>query len=56
MNIKDIKALTAVLTQADLSVLDYSEGDMHIRLEELSHQVLRPLAGRSLRQLLPAIA
>ena len=33
MNIKDIKALTAVLTQADLSVLDYSEGDMHIRLE-----------------------
>lgn len=33
MNIKDIKALASVLQQADLTALDYSEGDMHIRLE-----------------------
>ena len=33
MNIKDIKALAAVLTQADLTTLEYSEGDLHIRLE-----------------------
>ena len=33
MNIKDIKALATVLRQAELTVLDYSEGDMHIRLE-----------------------
>jgi len=39
MNIKDIKALAAVLTQADLSVLDYAEGDMHIRLERIAAKV-----------------
>ncbi len=33
MNIKDIRALAAVLKQADLSVLEYGEGDMHVRLE-----------------------
>ena len=35
MNVKDIKALAAVLTQADLTALDYSEGDLHIRLERM---------------------
>ncbi|HNW86182.1 MAG TPA: acetyl-CoA carboxylase biotin carboxyl carrier protein [Candidatus Limiplasma sp.] len=33
MNIKDIKALASVLQQADLTALEYSEGDLHIRLE-----------------------
>lgn len=42
MNIKDIKALTAVLTQADLSVLDYSEGDIHIRLERAATKAVVP--------------
>lgn len=42
MNIKDIKALTAVLTQADLSVLDYAEGDMHIRLERAATKAVVP--------------
>lgn len=35
MNVKDIKALAAVLTQSDLTALDYSEGDLHIRLERM---------------------
>jgi len=33
MNIKDIKALASVLQQAELTTLEYSEGDMHIKLE-----------------------
>ncbi|MDD3212350.1 MAG: acetyl-CoA carboxylase biotin carboxyl carrier protein [Eubacteriales bacterium] len=33
MNIKEIKALASVLTQSDLTALEYSEGEMHIRLE-----------------------
>jgi len=33
MNIKDIKALAAVLKQSELTVLDVSEGDLHVRLE-----------------------
>ena len=33
MNIKEIKALAAVLRQADLTALEYSQGDMHIKLE-----------------------
>lgn len=33
MNIKDIKALAAVLQQADLTALEYSEGELRIRLE-----------------------
>lgn len=33
MNIKEIKALAAVLRQADLTSLEYSQGDMHIKLE-----------------------
>ena len=33
MNIKDIKALASVLRQADLTALEYSEGDLHIKLE-----------------------
>jgi acetyl-CoA carboxylase biotin carboxyl carrier protein len=33
MNIKDIKALAAVLKQAELTALEYGEGDMHVRLE-----------------------
>ena len=35
MNVKDVKALAAVLTQANLTALDYSEGDLHIRLERM---------------------
>ena len=33
MNIKDIKALAAVLRQSELTALEYTEGDMHIKLE-----------------------
>lgn len=33
MNMKDIKALAAVLRQADLTKLEYSEGDVRITLE-----------------------
>jgi acetyl-CoA carboxylase biotin carboxyl carrier protein len=33
MNMKDIKALAAVLRQADLTKLEYSEGDLRITLE-----------------------
>jgi len=33
MNIKDIKALAAVLKQSDLTVLEYSEGELHVRME-----------------------
>jgi acetyl-CoA carboxylase biotin carboxyl carrier protein len=33
MNIREIKALAAVLTQMDLTVLDYTKGEDHIRLE-----------------------
>jgi len=39
MNMKDIKALATVLTQMDLTVLDYSEGDTHIRLERAAYKV-----------------
>ena len=33
MNIREIKALAAVLRQAELTALEYSEGDVHIKLE-----------------------
>ena len=33
MNIREIKALAAVLRQSDLTALEYSEGDTHIKLE-----------------------
>ncbi len=40
MNIKDIKALAAVLRQADLTALEYSEGEMHIKLERCAANVM----------------
>lgn len=42
MNIKDIKALAAVLTQADLTALEYSEGELHIRMERAAAQSAVP--------------
>ena len=39
MNIKDIKALAAVLRQADLTKLEYSEGDTHITLERSASSI-----------------
>ncbi|HPF87893.1 MAG TPA: acetyl-CoA carboxylase biotin carboxyl carrier protein [Candidatus Limiplasma sp.] len=36
MNIDDVKALAEVLAQSDLSVLEYKEGDVSIRLERAS--------------------
>ena len=44
MNIKDIKALAAVLRQADLTALEYSEGDLHIKLERAATACLAPPA------------
>ena len=44
MNIKDIKALASVLQQADLTALEYSEGDMHIKLERNPGVVTLPVA------------
>lgn len=44
MNIKDIKALAAVLRQADLTALEYSEGDLHIKLERAPSACAAPLA------------
>ena len=40
MNIKDIKALAAVLRQADLTKLDYSEGDVRITLERTAPSIV----------------
>lgn len=40
MNIKDIKALASVLQQAELTMLEYSEGDMHIKLERVATKVV----------------
>jgi len=42
MNIKDIKALASVLQQADLTALEYSEGDMHIKLERAVAKATSP--------------
>ena len=42
MNIKDIKALAAVLTQADLTALEYSEGELHIRMERAAARPAAP--------------
>ena len=42
MNIKDIKALASVLQQADLTALEYSEGDTHIKLERTPGVVTVP--------------
>ncbi len=33
MKIEDVKALAEILTQADLSLLEYTEGDVSVRLE-----------------------
>lgn len=33
MKIEDVKALTELMTQSDLSVLEYKEGEVNIRLE-----------------------
>ena len=43
MNIKDVKALAAVLTQADLTALEYSEGDVHIKLERAVQHGFMPV-------------
>ena len=40
MNIKDIKALAAVLRQADLTKLEYSEGDTRITLERTAPSII----------------
>ena len=40
MNIKDIKALAAVLRQADLTKLDYCEGDVRITLERTAPSIV----------------
>lgn len=45
MNIKDIKALAAVLRQADLTALEYSEGDVHIKLERALPPAPPPFPG-----------
>ena len=42
MNIKDIKALAAVMTQADLTALEYSEGELHIRMERAAARPAAP--------------
>ena len=44
MNMKDIKALAAVLVQADLTALEYEEGELHIRLERNVRQGCAPEA------------
>lgn len=43
MNIKDIKALASVLQQSDLTTLEYSEGDMHIKLERAVAKTTLPM-------------
>ena len=40
MNIKDIKALASVLQQAELTTLEYNEGDIHIKLERAAAKVV----------------
>lgn len=40
MNMKDIKALAAVLRQADLTKLEYSEGDVRITLERTAPSII----------------
>ncbi len=40
MKISDIKTLADVMNHADLSVLEYSEGEAHIRLERGTKQVV----------------
>jgi acetyl-CoA carboxylase biotin carboxyl carrier protein len=40
MNMKDIKALAAVLRQADLTKLEYSEGDVRITLERTAPSIV----------------
>ena len=40
MNIKDIKALASILQQAELTALEYSEGDLHIKLERAATKIV----------------
>ncbi len=42
MNIQDIKALAEVLSEKDLTVVEYAEGDLHIRLERAPARVAAP--------------
>ncbi|MPN41924.1 Biotin carboxyl carrier protein of acetyl-CoA carboxylase [bioreactor metagenome] len=44
MNMKDIKALAAVLRQADLTKLEYSEGDVRITLERTAPSIVTAAA------------
>jgi acetyl-CoA carboxylase biotin carboxyl carrier protein len=43
MNIQDIKALAEVLDEKDLTVVEYEEGDLHIRLERAPARVAAPV-------------
>ena len=54
MNIKEIKALAAVLRQADLTSLEYSQGDMHIKLERCGGGMVTIQQPAAIQTALPA--
>ena len=53
MNIREIKALAGVLQQADLTALEYTEGDKHIRLER-NVTIAAPVAAAAAPQPMPS--
>lgn len=55
MNIKDIRALATVLQQADLTALDYAEGDIHIRLERAALKAAPAVATSACEAAEPAV-
>ena len=55
MNIKEIKALAAVLRQADLTSLEYSQGDVHIKLERCGGGMVTTQQPAAIHTALPAV-